>query len=46
MRNLADRFDRAPDGLALDVTTTSERLGLGPRDGSSSPLRRSLTRRR
>jgi hypothetical protein len=44
MRHLADRFDRAPDGLALDVTTTSECLGLGPRDGTSSPLRRSLAR--
>jgi hypothetical protein len=44
MRHLADRFDRTPDGLALDVTTTSERLGLGPRDGTSSPLRRSLAR--
>jgi hypothetical protein len=44
LRHLADRFDRAPDGLALDVTTTSECLGLGPRDGSSSPLRRSLAR--
>lgn len=44
MRHLADRFDRAPDGIALDVTTTSECLGLGPRDGSSSPLRRSLAR--
>ena len=44
MRHLADRFDRAPEGLALDVTTTSECLGLGPRDGTSSPLRRSLAR--
>jgi hypothetical protein len=44
MRHLADRFDRAPDGVALDVTTTSECLGLGPRDGTSSPLRRSLAR--
>jgi hypothetical protein len=46
MRHLADRFDRTPDGvgLALDVTTTSECLGLGPRDGTSSPLRRSLAR--
>ena len=44
MRHLADRFDRTPDGLALDVTTTSECLGLGTRDGTSSPLRRSLAR--
>jgi hypothetical protein len=44
LRHLADRFDRTPDGLVLDVTTTSECLGLGPRDGSSSPLRRSLAR--
>src|SRR5450432_169755 len=44
MRHLADRFDRTPDGLALDVTTTSECLGLGARDGTSSPLRRSLAR--
>ena len=44
MRHLADRFDRTPDGLALDVTTTSECLGLGSRDGTSSPLRRSLAR--
>ena len=44
MRHLADRFDRAPGGLSLDVTTTSECLGLGARDGTSSPLRRSLAR--
>jgi hypothetical protein len=44
MRHLADRFDRTPEGLTLDVTTTSESLGLGPRDGNSSPLRRSLAR--
>ncbi|HEX4493973.1 MAG TPA: hypothetical protein VH914_22415 [Acidimicrobiia bacterium] len=44
LRHLADRFDRTPDGLALDVTTTSECLGLGPREGNSSPLRRSLSR--
>jgi hypothetical protein len=44
MRHLADRFDRSPAGLALDVTTTSECLGLGARDGNSSPLRRSLSR--
>jgi hypothetical protein len=44
LRHLADRFDRTPDGIALDVTTTSECLGLGPRDGTSSPLRRSLAR--
>jgi hypothetical protein len=44
MRHLADRFDRSPDGLALDVTTTSECLGLGARAGTSSPLRRSLAR--
>ena len=44
LRHLADRFDRAPDGLALDVVTTSEHLGLGARDGNSSPLRRSLNR--
>jgi hypothetical protein len=44
MRHLADRFDRTPDGVTLDVTTTSECLGLGPREGMSSPLRRSLNR--
>jgi hypothetical protein len=44
MRHLADRFDRSPAGLSLDVTTTSECLGLGARDGTSSPLRRSLAR--
>ena len=44
MRHLADRFDRTPAGLSLDVTTTSECLGLGARDGTSSPLRRSLAR--
>jgi hypothetical protein len=44
MRHLADRFDRTPEGITLDVTTTSECLGLGARDGASSPLRRSLAR--
>src|SRR5664279_3835846 len=44
LRHLTDRFDRSPEGLSLDVTTTSECLGLGARDGTSSPLRRSLAR--
>lgn len=44
LRHLAARFDAQPDGLSVDVATTAQRLGLGHRDGSSSPLVRSLSR--
>jgi len=44
LRHLADRFERAPGGVELPVADTSAALGLGPRDGPSSPLLRSLHR--
>ncbi len=44
LRHLADRFDRTPDGVELTVSDTSHALGLGQRDGDSSPLVRTLRR--
>jgi len=44
LRHLADRFDRNPDGIELTVSDTSHALGLGQRDGSSSPIVRTLNR--
>ena len=46
MRHLADRFERTPDGVDLPVADTAAALGLGNRDGNSSPLIRSLARLR
>ncbi len=44
LRHLAARFEEQPDGVHLDVASTAHRLGLGHRDGTSSPLVRSLAR--
>jgi hypothetical protein len=44
LRHLADRFDRQPQGIELTVSDTSHALGLGQRDGSSSPIVRTLNR--
>ena len=44
MRHLADRFEQTPAGVELPVADTSAALGLGPRNGPSSPLVRSLHR--
>ena len=44
LRHLADRFDRHPEGIELTVSDTSHALGLGQRDGSSSPVVRTLNR--
>lgn len=44
LRHLAACFDDEPLGLTLDVASTAQRLGLGRRDGASSPLVRSLGR--
>ena len=44
LRHLADRFDRQPDGLELTVADTCRALGLGQRDGNSSPIVRTLER--
>jgi hypothetical protein len=46
MRHLADRFERAPEGIELPVADTAAALGLGAREGNSSPLIRSLNRLR
>lgn len=44
LRHLADRFDRSPKGIELPLSETSAALGLGAREGSSSPLVRCLAR--
>ncbi len=44
LRHLAAKFDRHPDGIELTLASTSQALGLGARDGTSSPLVRTLTR--
>jgi hypothetical protein len=44
LRHLADRFDRQPEGLQLTVADTCSALGLGQRDGNSSPIVRTLER--
>ena len=44
MRHLADRFERTPEGVELPVADTAAALGLGARDGASSPLMKSLGR--
>ena len=44
LRHLADRFDDSPAGVDLRVAETSRALGVGERDGSSSPIVRTLAR--
>lgn len=44
LRHVADRFDAFPDGLHVPVAETAAALGLGPRDGASTPIMRTLTR--
>jgi hypothetical protein len=44
LRHLATRFDESPTGVELPVADTSQALGLGQRDGNSSPIVRTLTR--
>jgi hypothetical protein len=44
LRHLADRFEANPKGIQLQVADTAAALGLGPREGQSSPLVKSLTR--
>ena len=44
MRHLADRFERTPEAVELPVADTAAALGLGPREGNSSPLIKTLTR--
>jgi hypothetical protein len=44
LRHLAGRFERHPGSIELPVAETSHALGLGQRDGSSSPIVRTLTR--
>jgi hypothetical protein len=44
LRHLATKFDAHPRGIQLPVADTSRALGLGDREGSSSPIVRSLAR--
>jgi hypothetical protein len=42
LRHLATRFDDSPRGVELQVAEASRALGVGDRDGSSSPIVRTL----
>ena len=44
LRHLATRFDETPAGVELRVAETSQALGVGNREGSSSPILRTLAR--
>lgn len=44
LRHLATRFEQGGGAIELPVAETSHALGLGQRDGSSSPIVRTLTR--
>jgi hypothetical protein len=44
LRHLATRFERHPGPIELPVAATCHALGLGERDGTSSPIVRTLTR--
>lgn len=44
LRHLAARLTREPGGFDLPVASTSQALGLGHREGTSSPLLRSFSR--
>jgi hypothetical protein len=44
LRHLATRFEQTPDGVELRVAETSQALGVGNREGSSSPILRTLGR--
>jgi hypothetical protein len=44
LRRIAEVLDESPDGVELDVAETSAALGVGHRDGNSSPLMRSMDR--
>lgn len=44
LRHLASRFDQTPADVELRLAETSQALGVGRRDGSSSPILRTLTR--
>ncbi len=44
LRRVASTFDRSADPITIDVADLSQSLGLGARDGSSSPLLRSVDR--
>lgn len=44
LRHLATRFESHPGSIELAVADTSQALGLGQRDGASSPIVRTLAR--
>src|SRR5207245_8009880 len=44
LRHLASRFELRPGPVELRVADTSATLGLGDRDGNSSPIVRTLER--
>ena len=44
LRHLATKFDEHPAGIELKIADASASLGLGERDGSSSPIMRTLER--
>jgi hypothetical protein len=44
LRHLANRFDQSPQGVELQVADASLALGVGNRNGTSSPIVRTLAR--
>ena len=44
LRRIAARLERTPEGMSVDIAELSQSLGLGARDGTSSPLMRSFDR--
>ena len=44
LRNIAQRFDAEPQGLALNIADTAKALGIGSRTGRNSAFHRSITR--
>jgi hypothetical protein len=44
LRRIAELLDQSPDGAGIDVAETSAALGVGHREGKSSPFMRSMDR--
>lgn len=44
LRLLADELEHHPEGIHLSIAETAQRLGIGNREGSQSPVRRCIAR--
>ncbi|MFZ4515801.1 MAG: hypothetical protein ACOYN3_05765 [Acidimicrobiia bacterium] len=44
LRHLAHELERHPEGIHLSIAETAQRLGIGNREGSQSPIRRCIAR--